>query len=73
MYYGVTMHAGNLGGNFFLKFLLLALVEYPSNGATIWLLDIWGRKKLHAFCLMTGGMACLLTIFTVNYGGEGML
>ncbi|XP_033740119.1 organic cation transporter protein-like [Pecten maximus] len=70
MYYGVTMHSGNLGGNFFLKFFILAVVEYPSNGSTIFLLNAMGRRKLLCLCMMVGGVACMCTIFTVLYGGK---
>ncbi|XP_048769859.1 organic cation transporter protein-like isoform X2 [Ostrea edulis] len=69
MYYGVTMHARYLGGNFFLNFFIMALVEYPANGSTIYFLERFGRKRTHCTCMLIGGFACLLTIFTVLYGG----
>ncbi|XP_061167471.1 organic cation transporter protein-like isoform X1 [Saccostrea echinata] len=69
MYYGVTMHARYLGGNFFLNFFIMAVVEYPANSSTIYFLERFGRKKTHCACMFVGGIACLLTIFTVLYGG----
>ena len=71
MYYGVTMHTGNLGGDFYLNFFLLAVVEFPAYGISIVLLDRMGRKKLHCACMLLGGIACLCTIFTVTLGGSG--
>jgi len=68
IYYGVTMHAGNLGGNFYLNFFILAAVEFPAKFATMFLLDKIGRKKMHCSVMMIGGIACLCTVFTVIYG-----
>lgn len=70
MYYGVTMNSGNIGGNFFLNFFLFACMEYPAYAIAIFFLDKVGRKKLHCACMITGGAACLSTIFTVLFGGE---
>ena len=71
-YYGVTMYAGNLGGDFFLNFFLLAVVEFPAKAFSISFLDRMGRKWLHFLYMVLGGSACIGTIFTVLYGGEGM-
>ncbi|KAJ8314449.1 hypothetical protein KUTeg_006599 [Tegillarca granosa] len=71
VYYGVTMHTGDLGGDFYLNFFILAVIEYPGRVLTIALLDRLGRKKLHCLCMLTGGFACLGTIFSVTFGGDG--
>lgn len=68
-YYGVTMYAGTIGGNFYLNFFLLAIVEFPSF-INIPMLDCIGRKWTHIFFMWIGGFACIGTIFTVVYGGE---
>ena len=70
MYYGVTMHAGNMGGDFYLNFFLLAVVEFPAYSLSIFLLDRIGRKKLHCSFMVVGGLACLSTIFPVLYGDK---
>lgn len=70
VYYGVTMHTGDLGGDFYLNFFILAVIEYPGRVLTIALLDRLGRKKLHCLCMLTGGFACLGTIFSVTFGGD---
>ena len=72
MYFGVTMNVGNMGGDFYLNFFLLAMVEFPAYSACIYLVDKIGRKKLHCACMLIGGIACLSTIFTVSFGGEGV-
>ena len=70
-YYGVTMYAGNLGGDFYLNFFLLAVVEFPAKAFSIAFLDRLGRKWIHFIYMILGGSACIGTIFTVLYGGEG--
>lgn len=72
MYYGVTMHAGNMGGNFYLNFFLLAVVEFPAYSLSIFLLDRLGRKKLHCSFMVLGGLACLSTIFPVLFGDKSI-
>ncbi|XP_052089054.1 organic cation transporter protein-like isoform X2 [Mytilus californianus] len=71
VYYGVTMHTGgNIGGNFFVNFFILAIVEVPANLLVIATLNRAGRKKIHCFCMIVGGIACLCTIFSVLFGGR---
>jgi hypothetical protein len=70
-YYGVTMHIGNLGGNFYLNQFILAVVEFPAKISTMVLLNRIGRRKLHVLIMMIGGAALLCTIFPVLYGKEG--
>lgn len=72
MYYGVTMHAGNMGGDFYLNFFLLAVVEFPAYSLAIFLLDRIGRKKLHCSFMVLGGLACLSTIFPVLFGDKSI-
>ncbi|KAK3082771.1 hypothetical protein FSP39_004982 [Pinctada imbricata] len=71
MYYGVTMHGGNIG-DFYLNFLLMGLIEFPSIIASIFLIDKIGRKKTQLLWMLSGGIACLCTIFTVLYGGKSL-
>ena len=63
------MHGGNIG-DFYLNFLLMGLIEFPSILASIYLMDKIGRKKTQLLWMLSGGTACLCTIFTVLYGGE---
>ncbi|XP_052815895.1 organic cation transporter protein-like [Mya arenaria] len=70
-YYGVTMYAGTIGGNFYLNFFLLAIIEFPAF-VNIPMLDCLGRKWTHVFFMWLGGFACIGTIFTVVFGGEDL-
>ena len=72
IYYGVTMHTRNLGGNFYLNFFILAIVEFPAKLLAMFLLNRLGRKVIHCGCMFIGGGSMLCTIFTVLYGGNGM-
>ena len=71
-YYGVTMYAGTIGGNFYLNFLLLAVVEFPKF-LTIPMLERLGRRWTHVLFMWLGGFAVLATIFPVLYGGQGIV
>lgn len=64
------MNVGNMGGDFYLNFFLLALIEFPAYSICIYLVDKIGRKKLHCGCMLLGGFACASTIFTVSFGGK---
>ncbi|XP_069134584.1 organic cation transporter protein-like isoform X2 [Argopecten irradians] len=69
-YYGVFLHAENLGGNFYLAIFLLSVIEIPILLVNLYLLNKFGRRKVHCVTMMTGGLACICTIFPVIYGGE---
>lgn len=64
-YYGVTMNSGNLGGSFYLNFLLMGVAELPGYFVGIMLLDRIGRRWCNAAGLLFGGIACLATVPTV--------
>ncbi|XP_060081315.1 organic cation transporter protein-like [Ylistrum balloti] len=68
IYYGLSLNAGNLGGNFFFNMFLSGLVEIPANTTALLLLDRIGRKKTYFFSLMFGGCACASTILPILYG-----
>ncbi|XP_048727164.2 organic cation transporter protein-like isoform X1 [Ostrea edulis] len=70
MYFGVTMHAGNIGGNFYFNFFLNAIVEFPAVVFVILTMDRIGRKKLQCLCMVFGGVATICTIFTIIFGGD---
>ena len=36
VYYGVSLSAGNLGGNIYVNFFLLSLVEFPGTRLVIY-------------------------------------
>ncbi|OWF34554.1 solute carrier family 22 member 15-like [Mizuhopecten yessoensis] len=71
-FYGLSMNAGNIGGDFYLNFLLLGLMDFPSTVLNLLLLNRVGRKRLHCTCMIVGGVSCLSTLFTTTYGGESL-
>lgn len=71
-YYGLSLNTGNLGGDFYVNFLISGVVEFPAYTLCLLLLDRWGRKKCHCSAMLLGGIACLCTIFTISFGGEDL-
>ncbi|XP_033740564.1 organic cation transporter protein-like [Pecten maximus] len=69
-YYGVFLHAENLGGNFYLAIFLLSVIEIPILLVNLYLLNKFGRRRVHCLTMMTGGLACICSIFPVIFGGE---
>lgn len=70
-YYGVTMNAGNLGGSFYLNFLLMGVAELPGYIIAIALLDKIGRRWCNGGSLIVGGVACIATVPTVLLAADG--
>ena len=47
-YYGLTLNTKNLGGNFYMNFVLGALIELPAIGLIIFMVEKWdiGRRQI---------------------------
>ncbi|KAH3738631.1 organic cation transporter protein-like [Dreissena polymorpha] len=69
-YYGVVLNTGNLGGDIYLNFALLALVEYPGKLLNVVLTDRVGRKRLFVIYMFIGGLANIATIGPIVKGGD---
>lgn len=69
-YYGVIMNSGNLAGDFYFNFFLMALAEIPGLLIGLFVLDKIGRRYSNSGSMLLGGFACICTIFTVVYGGK---
>ena len=70
VYYGLSLNTGNLGGSFYINFLISGLVEFPAYTLCLILLDRTGRKWLHAASMILGGLCCICTVFTTVFGGD---
>ena len=71
VYYGLSLNTGNLGGDFYINFTISGLVEFPAYTLCLLLLDRIGRKWLHCSTMVLGGLACISTVLTTIYGGDG--
>lgn len=67
-YYGLTLNSGKIGGNIFVNFTISATMELLAYTLCIVFLDRIGRRAVHCFCMIMGGIACLCTIFPVMFG-----
>ena len=72
-YYGVIMNSGNLAGDFYVNFFLMALAEIPGLLVGLAVLDKLGRRYSNSGSMIVGGLACICTIFTVVFGGKGKI
>nr|XP_054773727.1 organic cation transporter protein-like [Lytechinus pictus] len=65
VYHGLNLSTSNLGINVYLSFFVSAAIEIPAYTLSIFIAEHhwFGRKKSTVITLLTGGLACLLTIF----------
>ncbi|XP_063381986.1 organic cation transporter protein isoform X1 [Cydia fagiglandana] len=63
VYYGLSLSCGKLEGNPYLILAVLGFVEFPSYGAVIYFLDVWGRRPLISSMMLIGGTACIVATF----------
>ncbi|XP_061177443.1 organic cation transporter protein-like [Saccostrea echinata] len=72
VFYGLSLNTGILYGDYYINFLIVVLVEFPGHALPLFMIDRFGRKKSHFVYMAVGGLACLSTIFTVNFGGKDL-
>ncbi|XP_061177531.1 organic cation transporter protein-like [Saccostrea echinata] len=72
VFYGLSLNTGILYGDYYVNFLIVVLVEFPGHVLPLLMIDRFGRKRSHIIYMAVGGLACLSTIFTVNFGGEDL-
>ena len=66
LYYGLSLASAGLGGNLYLNFFLISLIEMPAYVIQVYAVNSIGRKKTAIFSLLLTGLACLLLIFIPN-------
>ncbi|XP_020662002.3 solute carrier family 22 member 13 [Pogona vitticeps] len=59
-YYGLSLNVGSFGLDIYLAQFVFGAAELPGRIATLLLVQWLGRRKCQAFCLLLGGVACLL-------------
>lgn len=65
-YYGLSWNTSNLGGNDYLNFVVSGAVEIPAYTFLLFTLNTWGRKTILCGCMVTAGVALLLTMAVPN-------
>ncbi|XP_059200704.1 solute carrier family 22 member 13-like isoform X1 [Centropristis striata] len=58
---------GNLGLSIFMTQLLFGAIEIPAYLLCMWLLEVFGRKKLLITTTLTGGLCCILVLAVQGY------
>ncbi|XP_021254000.1 solute carrier family 22 member 15-like isoform X3 [Numida meleagris] len=71
VYYGLTLNAGELGGNLYLNVALYGLVEVPAFPLCMFFIEkSWsGRRKTMMWFLIFAGFACIFTMFLQKNSG----
>ncbi|XP_015721705.1 solute carrier family 22 member 15-like isoform X3 [Coturnix japonica] len=71
VYYGLTLNAGELGGNLYLNVALYGLVEVPAFPLCMFFIEkSWsGRRKTMMWFLVFAGFACIFTMFLQKNSG----
>ena len=59
VYFGLAMNSTNLGGNVYLDFILVQLVDWPSIILCIVVLDPWGRKFCSSLWFLLAGVGSI--------------
>ncbi|XP_078415795.1 solute carrier family 22 member 15-like [Cetorhinus maximus] len=74
VYYGLTLNAGDMGGDRYLNIALSGLTELPSYPLCFFLMNrTWsGRRRTLAGFLLVGGAACLVIILLPEKKGIGL-
>ncbi len=62
-YYGISLGIGSLGSDVFTDFLLVSLIEVPSDLFVLLTMDHLGRKTLYVCSVLLTGVACLIAAF----------
>ncbi|XP_040418761.1 solute carrier family 22 member 15-like isoform X4 [Cygnus olor] len=72
VYYGLTLNAGELGGNLYLNVALYGLVEVPAFPLCMFFIEKpWsGRRKTMMCFLIFAGFACMFTMFLPKNSAE---
>uniref|UniRef100_A0A1E1XE16 Putative organic cation/carnitine transporter n=1 Tax=Amblyomma aureolatum TaxID=187763 RepID=A0A1E1XE16_9ACAR len=62
-YYGLHINVTNMGGNEFINFFLLGLVEFPASIVGWWTMEYFGRRWSNVALQLLVSVACIATCF----------
>ncbi|CAG2100137.1 unnamed protein product [Medioppia subpectinata] len=64
IYYGLSLNMGDFGGNFYVTFLLMGLMELPAQVLLPLFLRYIGRRKVYAMFMIITAMSCVAVVFS---------
>ncbi|PVD29236.1 hypothetical protein C0Q70_11833 [Pomacea canaliculata] len=70
IYYGLGLNVGSLSGDIYLNFLYASIAETLSYVLCLVLLNRIGRRTLHCFTMLLGGISCVAIILPVLFGDQ---
>ncbi|XP_025098000.1 organic cation transporter protein-like [Pomacea canaliculata] len=70
VYYGLGLNVGSLSGDIYLNFLYASIAETLSYVLCLVLLNRIGRRTLHCFTMLLGGISCVAIILPVVFGDQ---
>lgn len=73
VYYGAGMSSTLLGGDIFVNFELVAVVEVAANIAILFFINHWGRKATLMFGFLLSGVGCSILGFLPSIEGPAAL
>ncbi|XP_029643935.1 organic cation transporter protein-like [Octopus sinensis] len=66
LYYGVTLNSVDMAGNRYINFLLMILVEFPSQLAAYYLFKFFDHRKPISFFMTFSGLNCIISNFVAE-------
>ena len=63
VYYGLSLGADDLGGNLYLNYILVSIMEFPALVSAIYLCDKFGRKKTVLSSAIIASISCTIVSF----------
>ncbi|CAL1531633.1 unnamed protein product [Lymnaea stagnalis] len=71
-YYGLSLNVGQLSGDIYLNFCLMAVFEIVASLIIMAAMGRFGRKVLYCSLLNLGAVSCILTLFPVLFGDKSV-
>lgn len=70
VYYGLALNATNLGGDVYVNFVLIQLVDWPGIIICLFILDPWGRKLTTSLGFIIAGLGSIASGLVADIDGE---